>query len=168
MRSRAVVATLGLLLTLFPEPARAADPQPWLTGLRFPVNMAWAPDGTLFYIEKEAGDVRHVVDGELAPDPVAHVDVFVSFATGLLGLAVHPGWPDEPWIYVYRSDPATGRNELLRFRIEDGPATERQTLFDRIETTSNHNSGELLFGQDGMLYLTTGDGTEEDPAQDPS
>src|SRR5262245_58995687 len=107
MRFRVVVAALGLLLALFPEPARAAEPDRWLTGLRFPVNMAWAPDGTLFYIEKETGNVRHVVDGDLVPEPIAHVDVFDSFETGLLGLAVHPDWPDEPWIYLYRSDPAT-------------------------------------------------------------
>jgi glucose/arabinose dehydrogenase len=168
MRSRVVVAALGLLVALFPAPARATDPRPWLTDLRFPVNMAWAPDGTLFFIEKEAGNVRHVVDGELVSEPVAHVDVFVSFETGLLGLAVHPDWPDEPWIYLYRSDPATGRNELLRFRVEDGRATDRETLFDEIATSGVHNSGELLFGPDGMLYLTTGDGTLEDPAQDPS
>jgi glucose/arabinose dehydrogenase len=166
MRSRVVVATLGLLLAALPQPARAADPRPWLTDLRFPVNMAWAPGGTLFFIEKEAGNVRHVVDGRLISDPVAHVDVFVSFETGLLGLAVHPDWPDEPWIYLYRSDPATGRNELLRFRVEDGRATDRETLIDEIATSGFHNSGELLFGPDGMLYLTTGDGTEEDPAQD--
>jgi glucose/arabinose dehydrogenase len=168
MRFRAVVATLGLSLALFPEPARAAEPDRWLTDLRFPVNMAWAPDGTLLYIEKETGNVRQVVDGEVVPEPVVHVDVFVSFETGLLGLAVHPDWPEEPFLYIYRSDPATGRNELLRFRVEGGRATERETLFDRIETSSFHNSGELLFGPDGMLYLTTGDGTEEDPAQDPA
>ena len=167
MRFRVVVVALGLVL---PQnvPAHAAEPERWLTDLRFPVNMAWAPDGTLFYIEKEAGNVRHVVDGELLPDPVAHVDVFDSFETGLLGLAVHPDWPDEPWIYVYRSDPATGRNELLRFRVEDGRGTERETLFDEIAISGAHNSGELVFGPDGMLYLTTGDATEGDPAEDPS
>jgi glucose/arabinose dehydrogenase len=168
MRVRAILIVLGLVLASSASPAGAIDPEPWLTDLRFPVNLAWTPDGTLFFDEKETGDIRIVVDGQLAPDPVAHVDVFVSSETGLLGLAVHPDWPEEPWVYAYRSDPATGRNELLRFRVEDGRATERRTLFDRIETSSFHDGGELLFGADGMLYLTTGDATEEDPAQDPT
>lgn len=168
MRSRVVVIAFGLSLFLPQGPAHAAEPERWLTHLRFPVNLAWAPDGTLFYAEKETGNIRMVVDGELDPDPVIHVDVSVSFETGLLGLAVHPDWPDEPWIYAYRSDPATGRNELLRFRVEEGRATDRETLFDRIGTSSNHNGGELSFGSDGMLYLTTGDGTEEESSQDPT
>ena len=83
-------------------------------------------------------------------------------------MAVHPDWPQQPFIYVYRSDPATGRNELLRFRVENGRAMERETLFDEIATSGFHNSGELTFGADGMLYLTTGDATEGDPAQDPA
>jgi glucose/arabinose dehydrogenase len=130
--------------------------------------MAWAPDGTLFFAEKEVGNVRMVVDGTLVPEPVAHVDVFVSFETGLLGLAVHPEWPDEPWLYLYFSDPADGINRLIRIRIEEGVEVHRETLFERIATSSFHNGGELLFGPDRMLYLTTGDATEEDPSQDPS
>jgi glucose/arabinose dehydrogenase len=146
-----------------------AEPEQWLTDLRFPVNMAWAPDGKLFYAEKELGNVRMVVDGALLPKPVAHVDVGVSFEMGLLGLAVHPRWPDEPWLYLYYSDPADEINRLIRVRVEEDREVERQTLLDGLPTAAAyHNGGDMLFGPDGMLFLTVGDAHESQRAQDPA
>lgn len=165
MAVRAIL--VASLLVAWMAPALAAEPEPWLTGLEFPVNMAWAPDGTLFYAEKELGNVRMVVDGTLLPEPVAHVDVFVTFETGLLGLVAHPDWPEEPWLYLSYSDSADGFNRLIRVRVANGREIARETIFEEIRTSSFHNGGELLFGPDGMLYLTTGDATEGDPSQDP-
>lgn len=158
-----------LLLAISAAPGLAAEPEPWVTGLRFPVNMAWAPDGTLFYAEKETGNVRSIVEGEVILRPVAHVDVAVSFETGLLGLAVHPDWPNEPWLYLYYSDPADGINRLIRVRVGDGREVDRETLLDGLSTAAAyHNGGDLVFGLDGMLYLTVGEAHEAERAQDPA
>jgi len=167
MAVRAILVA-SLLVASSTAPALAADPEPWLTDLRFPANMTWAPDGTLFYVEKELGNVRMVVDGALLPEPVVHVDVFVTFETGLLGIAVDPGWPDQPWLYLSYSDPTDGFNRVIRVRVANGREIARETIFDEIRTSSFHNGGELVFGPDGMLYLTTGDATEGDPSQDPT
>lgn len=176
METMAVRATLvALLFVVLPlvAPSSAAtlppEPEQWLTDLRFPVNMAWAPDGTLFYAEKELGNVRMVVDGALLPEPVAHVDVGVSFEMGLLGLAVHPRWPDESWLYLYYSDPADEINRLIRLRVEDDREVERETLLDGLPTAAAyHNGGDMLFGPDGLLYLTVGDAHESQRAQAPA
>jgi glucose/arabinose dehydrogenase len=168
MAVRAILVA-SLLLASSAPPAVAAEPEPWLTGLEFPANMAWAPDGTLFYVEKEIGNVRMVVDGALLPEPVAHVDADVSFETGLLGIAVDPGWPHEPWLYLYYSDASDGMNRLIRVRVEDGREVGRETLLDGLPTTATyHNGGDMVFGQDGMLYLTVGDAHEGARAQDPT
>lgn len=131
--------------------------------------MAWAPDGTLFYAEKELGNVRMVVDGVVVPASVAHVEVDVTTETGLLGLAVDPGWPDEPWLYLYYSDASDGNNRLIRVRVEDGREVEREKLLDGLPTAAAyHNGGDMVFGLDGMLYLTVGDAHELERALDPS
>jgi glucose/arabinose dehydrogenase len=169
-------ATLvALLFVVIPSvtPSSAAtlpaEPERWLTDLRFPVNLAWAPDGTLFFAEKDLGNVRMVVDGAVLPEAVAHVDVDVSFETGLLGLAVHPRWPDEPWLYLYYSDPGDEINRLIRLRVEGGREVERETLLDGLPTAAAyHNGGDMLFGADGMLYLAVGDAHESQRAQDPA
>jgi glucose/arabinose dehydrogenase len=168
MAAYAILAAV-LLVTSTSAATLPPEPEPWLTGLRFPVNMAWAPDETLFFAEKELGNVRMVVDGELAPEPVAHVDVTVSFETGLLGIAVDPEWPDEPWLYLYYSDAADARNRLIRIRVEDGREVDRETLVDALPTAAAyHNGGDMLFGADGMLYLTVGDAHDGERAQDPA
>jgi quinoprotein glucose dehydrogenase len=163
------LATLvaALLIALVPTAARAGDPDRWVDGLEEPVNMAWAPDGTLFVVEKDAGRVRLIEDGRLLAEPVVTIDVDVASEMGLLGIAVHPEWPDEPWLYLYYSDAADRRNRLIRIRIEDGNEVARETLLDGLATTSAyHNGGDLLFGADGMLYLSVGEGHQPDLAQD--
>jgi quinoprotein glucose dehydrogenase len=163
----ALAAVLLATASLAPS-TRVPDPDRWLGGLDFPVNLAWAPDGSLFFAEKESGRVRHVVDGELEAGVVARVDVDVSFETGLLGIEVDPGWPDEPWLYLYYSDAADGRNRLIRVRVDGGREVARETLLDALPTASAyHNGGDLLFGPDGMLYLSVGEAHQADRAQDP-
>ena len=68
------------------------DPQPLLEGLTFPTNMAFLPDGTLLFTEKETGNVRIVTsDGELVDPPfIDGLGRCPSAERGLLGIAVHP------------------------------------------------------------------------------
>ena len=111
MRGRrlASVSALALLITLLSSPAaRAAvlptgfqDTQVW-GGLTNPTNVEFAPDGHIFVAEK-SGLVK-VFDSQTDPTP----DVFADLRTnvhdfwdrGLLGLAVDPGFPARPYVYV--------------------------------------------------------------------
>jgi quinoprotein glucose dehydrogenase len=110
-------------------------------------------------------------DGTILPEPFAHLDVDTgSSETGLLGIAVHPDFPAQPFVYVYYSDPALGINRLARFRadgdVADGPP---QILLDGLVTANRyHNGGDLLFGNDGMLYVTVGETHVGNLAQDPT
>ncbi len=134
--------------------------------------MAWAPDGSrLFFDEQTTGDVRvATADGTVLTHPFVHLDVNVSGETGLLGIAIDPSFPAEPWVYVYYSDPALGNNRLVRFRADgDVAAGPPQVLPEGLLTANRyHNGGDLAFGIDGMLYVTIGEGHLRWPAQDPS
>jgi aldose sugar dehydrogenase len=165
----------GLLLAVFGTPS--ADAQ--TTGVeRFlraedPVSIAWTPDGSrLFFTEQATGDIRVAMpDGTVLPEPFAHLDVETgSSETGLLGIAIDPDFPARPFVYVYFSDPALGINRLARFRaggdVADGPP---QILLDGLVTANRyHNGGDLIFGNDGMLYVTVGEAHVRNLAQDPS
>ncbi|MFZ5476188.1 MAG: PQQ-dependent sugar dehydrogenase [Myxococcota bacterium] len=97
--------------------------------------------------------------------------------TGLLGMAHHPRWPEDPRVFVNYtySEGRQLRTRIASFRApadgEVDPSSEVEVLaFD--QPWSNHNSGSLAFGPDGMLYAGVGDGgaagDPERTGQDPS
>lgn len=165
---RSPLLVVALLLFLAP-PARGQAPEPWLEGLRFPTNMAFATDGRLFFTEKATGAVRLAsADGVLDPEPVRSIAVGSTGETGLLGIALHPRFTEgEPWIYLYLSDPADGMNRLVRVRADDAVTGLEPLLTTVPATNAYHNGGDLLFGPDGMLYVAVGEAHEAERAQDP-
>lgn len=153
------------------DPAGAARARPELVmdGLASPTNVAIARDGRIFLAEQATGDVRIIEDGVLLPAPFDHVDVVAGAETGLLGLALHPAFPDRPWVYVYYSDAADGRNRLIRILADGNRGTDRQNLIDGLETANGyHNGGDIAFALDGSLLLSVGEAHESARAQDPN
>lgn len=122
-------------------------------------SIEFAPDGRLFFTEKP-GRIRTISpDGELDPTPWATIDVNnEALGWGLRGLAFHPNFPDEPWVYVsYTLDkPTEVVHRVSRFREVDGRAGEEEVIFDDIQADATHNGGRIVFGPDGMLYIGTG------------
>ena len=130
--------------------------------------MEFAPDGRLFYVEHWSGDIRIVsADGELLPEPFAHVDVPLSVALGLTGLALDPDFETNHYVYILYSEvlsegpPAESKPAVARFTDEDNKGTEMTLLIDDLPEVNPERSfnvnGSLHFGPDGFLYLTLGD-----------
>jgi quinoprotein glucose dehydrogenase len=140
-------------------------------GLDVVWSLEFARDGRLFLTEK-AGRVRIIdADGALDPTPwitLANVAAEIR-ENGLNGLALHPRFPDEPWVYVMYTVDRGGEevtNRVSRFREVDGRGTGEQILLDDIPGATTHNGGRIEFGPDGMLYIGTGDARDRRRAQD--
>lgn len=164
-----VAAIASVMVCVSPAGATGQQPQPFLGGLSFPTNMAFLPDGSLLFTEKQTGSVRVVTpDGELLDRPFITLPVIPDAERGLLGIAVHPDFEQEPWIYLYRSDPADGLNRLIRVRANGVVAAgESQIVLDGISAVAGyHNGGDLVFGLDGTLFVALGEAHEADRAQD--
>jgi glucose/arabinose dehydrogenase len=171
MARRAIAILAAAVLAGSPAWSAAASgtaPQPWLTGLAFPTNLAWSPDGRLFFTEKDTGNVRIVQDGRLLPRPFLHLDVSPGGETGLLGIALAPDFPTVPWVYLYFSSAADQRNELVRVAADGNRAGPVQHLLDLLPLQGIHNGGDLAFGTDGTLFVTVGEAGEASRAQDPA
>lgn len=85
---------------------------------------------------------------------------------GLLSAAFHPDFPKKRELYLYYTAAKPRRSILSRFTVsEDGktvdPASE-EVILTQAQPYSNHNGGTVLFGPDGMLYLSLGDGGAAD------
>ncbi|HUF63324.1 MAG TPA: PQQ-dependent sugar dehydrogenase [Verrucomicrobiales bacterium] len=89
---------------------------------------------------------------------------------GLLGLAFHPSFATNGRIFVYYSGPLREgaprgwdhTSVIAEFRVKEGERSadlaSEKVLLQIDEPQFNHNSGNVLFGPDGFLYISTGDG----------
>jgi len=165
----ALSAAVALLIVVAGPPVAHGDEKPAFPGadhLPFVTNVALAPDGRIFFAEKETGEIRIVQNGELLPQPFATFEVVPSGESGLLGLALDPNFEKHPWVYVYFTDAQDGRNHLVRVEADGNTATNQQTLLVLLTATGIHNGGDLAFGNDGKLYVTVGETGQASRAQD--
>ena len=142
-------------------------------------NMAFAPDGRLFFDEKNTGKIRIMKDDRVLSTPFATVsDYYVNWEQGLLGLAVDPKFEQNHFVYLYytainnndadnktiQSEPF---NRLVRFTENNNVATNMVVLLDKVPASRGyHSGGALAFGPDDKLYIGIGDATLHEFAQD--
>lgn len=139
-----------------------------------PTAMAFTPDGRLL-VTRQSGSLRVVTAaGTLLPTPAltfSASQICSNSERGLLGVAVDPAFATNRYVYLFYTRNVTGscatgsdgpRNRVSRFVLPDAnvvdPATE-VVLVDNVRSFGgNHNAGDLRFGRDGYLYISTGDG----------
>lgn len=134
--------------------------------LAVPWGLAFLPGGNALVGERDSGDV-HVVRRGGGRRRVGHLDVFSQVSSsgesGLLGLALHPGFRRNRLVYAYLS--TAHDNRIVRMRFADGALGSRHVVLAGIPMNGHHNGGGLVFGPDGLLYASTGDGEDGSRAQ---
>jgi len=139
--------------------------------LRVPWELAFLPDGTLIFTERD-GHVRLL--GQDA-EPALRTAVALGNKMGMLGLALDPAFASNHFVYV-AYDHVAGDNEsnegerhfqlrVARYRLDGHRLVEPRVLVDGIPAATNHTGCRLVFGPDGKLYITTGDADEPAKAQ---
>ena len=115
---------------------------------------------------EQSGNVRLVVNGAVRPTPYLSVAPF-GFSTGgergLLSVVASPDSRTSGRLYVYYTagDGDIRIDEVTRSAADAevaDPATRRNVLTIEHSSESNHNGGQMHFGSDGCLWVTTGDG----------
>jgi quinoprotein glucose dehydrogenase len=141
----------------------------WIEGLEAPWSLVFLPDGRALVSERP-GRIRLIEGGRLQPDPVAEIDAAQGGEGGLMGLALHPRFPAEPFLYAmhtHRDDKGT-INRVVRLSFDGRKASLDRTIVDLLPGANFHNGGRIAFGPDGHLYVGTGEIFRADLAQNPA
>ena len=164
---RAALAAAVVALLIAPAVASGA---PSLVevgrGFATPVHVAGPPgDGSRLFVVEKPGRVQVLVNGQRQPflDITGAVNDSGS-EQGLLSIAFAPDYATSGLFYVFYTGGTTGPGPLI---VAEGRrsaadpnrgAIEREVFSVPHPSAQNHNGGQLAFGPDGLLYVSTGDG----------
>jgi len=120
----------------------------------------WAIDfaGDKIFVTEKVGRIRVIESGVLLEDPLATLRTVNAFDGGLLGIAVHPNFEKNHFLYVYFTYENDDKlwNKILRITESENKLVDVETIFDEIPGSAFSNGGILKFGPDGKLYAGTG------------
>src|SRR5262245_21691892 len=128
-------------------------------------EMVWGPDGFIWITER-MGRISRVNPQTGAVTAVGQVpEVTENNEAGLMGLALHPDFATQPWVYVAHSYQAATRNRVVRMRFDGSTLGPPEVLLSDVPGSQIHNGSRLVVGPDQLLYVTTGDASDPTIAQ---
>lgn len=133
-------------------------------GFSKPLCLQHANDERLFVVEQD-GKIK-IIQGNGTINPIPFLDISSKISNGgergLLGLAFHPNYSNNGYFYVNYTNP-NGDTQISRFSVDSGNrdlanVNSELSILGYEQPFSNHNGGNLVFGPDGYLYISSGDG----------
>jgi aldose sugar dehydrogenase len=148
-----------------------------VSGLSQPTSMAFINNNDFLIFEKNTGKVQRVINGVIQSTPPLDLAVNSASERGGLGIALHPNFAFNGYVYLYWTESSTGSDssniaevQTLGNRVDRYIWNGSTLTFDRNliklrayqadtnqQLRGNHNGGVLRFGPDGKLYVLMGD-----------
>lgn len=163
-------ASKALSVKTNPTSSDPYTPEVVANNLETPWAIDIAPDGRIFFTERNSGRVRVVENGKLKSTPVITLgDPFYYMPKsegGLLGLALDPNFSTNHYIYIYHSYKTSDNkvaNRVVRLKENNNKATIDKVLITNLPGAVYHNGGRLKIGPDNKLYFGDGNyGNKDD------
>lgn len=145
-------------------------PEVVANNLETPWAIDFAPDGRIFFTERNSGRVRVVENGNLKSTPVITLSSPFYYMPksegGLLGLALDPNFATNHYMYIYHSYKTSDNkvaNRVVRLKEINNKATIDKVLITNLPGAVYHNGGRLKIGPDNKLYFGDGNyGNKDD------
>jgi len=159
--SAIIIAAAISYFLLTPKPQPPEQPLPpdieiIAKNLQIPWEIAFLPNGDILVTERP-GTLRKIGKDKkvYTIKGVEHVG-----EGGLLGLALHPNFTKNRWLYLYLTTKVGSsiKNRVERYRLENNRLFDKKIIIDGIPGAAFHDGGRIAFGPNKFLYITTGCG----------
>ncbi len=140
----------------------------YVENLSVPWSLVFTSSSRLLITERP-GRIREVVNGKLNDSPlITFPEINSVQEEGLMGLEKDPHYDANHYLYASLSYPKNNGyvDKVVRLIDNQTAISMDKTLVDNIPAAQVHAGSRLKFGPDGKLYITTGDATQKDKAQD--
>lgn len=125
--------------------------------------------GDTFYITERTGHIVKVEQGEMTRQAVK-LEKTLSTASeaGLLGFVLAPDFVQSNEAYAYYTYETASEqyNRIVVLQQENDSWREKRLLLDQIPSGKYHHGGRVKIGPDQKLYVTAGDASNPQTAQD--
>lgn len=166
-KSLLIAGFLGLLMVAPAVDAQELETSAVVKNLNTPWDIEWGPNDQIWLTERNGRIARaDPVTGKVTD--LKFVDEVVERSEGgLMGLELHPDFPDTPHLFV-----AYNYNDyevkVVRYTYQMDSLSNSLLLLEGIEGNTIHNGCRLVIGPDRHLFITTGDAGNSSLSQDTS
>ncbi len=124
--------------------------------LKKPRAIAVADDR--IFVTEQDGQIRIIENNILLDSPLATFRTADVFDGGLIGIAVHPDFNNNHFVYVFLTYQENGNlwNKIIQITESENKLQDAKIILDKIPGSSFTNGGFLKFGPDGKLFVGTG------------
>lgn len=137
--------------------------------LDVPWSIEFTPEGNMLVTER-TGELLKVNQENSTYTEIQEVEgVEHRGEGGLLGMALHPDFSQNRFIYLYmttETDQGILENRVVRYQLENNTLSNSEVIIDGLPGAPYHDGGRIAFGPDGKFYITAGDATNPEWAQD--
>lgn len=140
---------------------------PVMTNLEVPWSIGFS--GEDIYVTERVGRLKVLKKGQSIPSVIATLDdVHQAGEGGLMGLAFHPRFAENRFLYLSYTYTKSGStlNKVMRYRLDNEGLKDPMPIVEGIPGSGIHNGSRIRFGTDGKLYITTGDAAQRQIAQE--
>ena len=126
------------------------------------------PTENSMYIAQRSGEILYYKNSQPQSNFYKFSEISATNEEGLMGMVLDPDYPNSPYIYTSLAYEENNQMFVKVVRLTDvnNQAKEFKILLDKIPAAKFHAGSRLRFGPDQKLYITTGDATKKEIAQD--
>jgi aldose sugar dehydrogenase len=143
-----------------PEPILDNAENQFVEILAINLEKPWSIDfaDDRIFISEKVGTIRVIDSDKLLDEPLVTLRTANVFDGGLLGIALHPNFAENNFLYAYYTYTEDGElwNKVIQIKESNNKIINATTILDKIPGSSFSNGGIIKFGPDSKLYIGTG------------